>query len=31
MDYTTLNNGLKIPTVGLGVFTFSPEKTPSKP
>lgn len=25
MEYTTLNNGLKMPTVGLGVFTFSPE------
>lgn len=25
MEYTTLNNGVKMPTVGIGVFTFSPE------
>ena len=25
MEYTTLNNGIKMPTVGIGVFTFSPE------
>lgn len=25
MQETTLNNGIKMPTVGIGVFTFSPE------
>ena len=25
MEYTTLNNKIKMPTVGIGVFTFSPE------
>ena len=24
MEYITLNNGIKMPTVGIGVFTFSP-------
>ena len=26
MEYTTLNNGIKMPTVGIGVFTFTPEE-----
>lgn len=26
MEYTTLNNGVKMPTVGIGVFTFTPEE-----
>ena len=25
MQETTLNNGIKMPTVGIGVFTFLPE------
>lgn len=26
MEYTELNNGIKMPTVGIGVFTFTPEE-----
>lgn len=26
MEYATLNNGIKMPTIGIGVFTFTPEE-----
>lgn len=26
MEYTELNNGVKMPTIGIGVFTFTPEE-----
>lgn len=26
MQYTELNNGIKMPTIGIGVFTFTPEE-----